>query len=261
MRKICSLLLFLCLALPLTGSSQTPAQARIANYYGAVALMYGGPDTDHLRFHCTATAFERISTGYLFVSASHCVDGIPDGWNFYLGDEQPKGTRYLASVLAQGDQTKLYDFAVLYISAPAGAFNTVALGHNPEHIGEALYAIASPEGIGRSYMTGIVSILSIQDSSPIEEDGPQYTWTGNIGFQILGEGPGASGSTIMCAEQNKVCMILIGHLPGVMVAEPIERFKQWWSDVKAGKIAHTPPVTALPEDVPPSGYHQRPGVM
>jgi hypothetical protein len=245
MRKVLLVLLLpmLFLGLGVFALEIEPSTIDVPTYVRAVALMYAGKSPDKIDFRCTATAFARTPTGFLFVSAAHCVQGKPADVTIYLGDDHADGARYAATVLAEGDQSKLYDFSVLEITAPRAAFTLVPLGHNPRELGEKIYTISSPEGIGREYLEGIVSILDIQSELQVADEGEAtpYTWAHNIGFQMLGEGPGSSGSTIACENQQQICMILIGHLPGTMVAEPIERFKQWWLDVQAGKISRTPP--------------------
>src|SRR4051794_2055518 len=101
------------LAAPL--ASPTPTPSFLNDYVKSVALMYQGK-----AFRCSATAFDRTPTGFLFVSASHCVDGATQ--NLFLGDDQKNGPRYKATVLAYGDQTQKYDFSVLSVDAPKNAF-------------------------------------------------------------------------------------------------------------------------------------------
>lgn len=253
---LASILLLLLLGVASAETKKRPDPSFINHYNKAVALMYAGKTLDKLEFHCTATAFERTATGFLFISAGHCVQGKPDGVDLYMGDDVPDGKRYIASVLAEGDQSKLYDFSVLYAAAPPDAFAVMPLGVNPKQLGEPIFAISSPYGIGREYMEGVVTILDIQSKSIVDEDGT--IWQHNIGFQVLGEGPGSSGSSIVCEDQDKVCLIIVGHLDGVMVAEPIERFKQWWADVQAGKIPHAPLVLLKAGDTVKGTTHERP---
>ncbi len=244
MKKFLHAVLVTLLMLCGTGVCSNKHQTTIDKYFHSVGIMLDNKNVSL----CTATAFERVPGGFNFVSASHCLWGEPtsliDDWG---------GKKYPLTVVAYGDRSKLYDFAVFFAAAPPDAFTIAPLGHDPRHISEHVYSVSSPADSARAYVEGIVSLLDIKSDEPIlEEDDniPPYTWRHNIGTQVLGLAPGSSGSSLVCRDQEKVCMIFVGVYGAMYVAEPIERFTQWWADVKSGKIPHVPVYEKLERKAP-----------
>src|ERR1044071_512547 len=45
----------------------------IKQVYNSVALLYSQDSSGTFHMHCTATAFDKVSHGYLFATAAHCV--------------------------------------------------------------------------------------------------------------------------------------------------------------------------------------------
>jgi hypothetical protein len=211
-------------------------------YAPATAVMYGKHGEKGKEFPlCTATAFKRTEDGFLFVSAAHCVNDVPKDGIVLLGDDQPDGKRFVAEVVAYGDERDRFDFSVLKITAPSDAFTVMPLGNNPSQIGEPIFSISSPGGVGRSYIAGYIAMTDIPKPTPV---GDGVDWQHNILNFQGNEGPGSSGGTIVCENQMKVCAIVIGHTTGGQIAEPIERFVFWYNGVIAGNI---PMKVAAPE--------------
>src|SRR3954467_6127473 len=186
------LLAFRCRELP---TREADIREFINNQYTpATVLMYGGDEKRKI-FHCTATAFQRINTGYFFISAAHCVVREE---NIYLSlDTSNPAIYYKAKVLAYGDMNSDLDYAVLYVSASASAFTTVDLGHDPEQPGESIVSISAPEGVGKAVLRGTVSMLALPHDDWINDGGYHENWKGTVLYNMLGSEKGSSGSSLV----------------------------------------------------------------
>lgn len=228
-------------------------EQQVRNYVNAVllpstALMYGTDQAGSKRFICTSSAFSRVSDGYLFLTAAHCVtSGV--GPFFLSPDTQNPEVYYPASVVAYGDISKDQDFAVLHITADAKAFSLIDIGRNPSQLGEGLISVSATAGVGKSVLHGAVSILAIPHDIIVNTPGYQDNWKGDVLFQMPGGGGGASGASITCEDQMKVCAIFTGTGPAGMVAEPIEKFIGWWASVQDGETDPKPPLPDAHKDV------------
>lgn len=214
----------------------------VNKYYNRSVVILYAEYEGSLHGECSATAFEKTSDGYLFLTASHCVND-PEILDFKVGDDNPTGKRYQVQSITYGDELKQDDFAVLSVKASAGTFKVVHLGRSPWFKGEPIFSINAPHMVGKSYVEGVVSLPDIPSDQTEQDSGD---WTHNVLFQMEGEGPGASGGSLMCEDQFEICGVIIGHVSGGMVAEPIGRFKQWWYEAR-----QTPPIN-LPKPSSPS---------
>lgn len=213
-------------------------------YMPAVALIYASPSQGKKIFGCTATAFQEVDEGYLFISAAHCVIGTP-GDIFLSPDTSNPEIYYPAKVLAYGDLNSDVDYSVLYIKAPHGAFKMIRFGHNPTQPGEAIFSVSAPDGVGKALLRGVIAILSLPHHEVVNIQAYRDDWKGDILMELPGEYPGSSGSTIICEDQMAVCGIIAGHMPGGSVAQPIEKFEVWWLLVKSGRLPPFPPPPPL----------------
>lgn len=222
----------------------------IPKLYQATTLMYFPTEEGGEKMACTATAFQKVlgdkgrPVGYLFVSASHCVD---DKKTVDLTrDEFPDGGKkvfYHAVVVAQSNRATGVDASVLLVVTD-DYFETIPIGHNPTHLGETILNLSGPQGAPKQVFPGFVTSLYM--NRPIVlEDGSN--WEGFVMVMMPGEGPGSSGSMVVCESQQAACALTVGHVPGGMVALPIDRFRTWWQGVVAGKINPHPSVRSKEE--------------
>lgn len=232
---------------PVSASSQTQASRYGASaqeqkfidkvYSPSVVLMYVVDPDGNPHFDCTATALARDNSGTYFQSAAHCIDDLPPNTPVMISSE-PDSKLWPAEVIAYGLESDRNDFLVVRVTDPqAQGLPLMPYGHNPQHKGERVFGISATHGIGKAYTEGYISLTDIPTPQPVDIG---VDWQHNVLFEMPGVGPGASGSTIVCADQRKVCAILIGTVPGGFVAEPVERFEQWWKDVAAKKIPAKP---------------------
>lgn len=213
----------------------------IQKFYHATALMYFPTPDGGEKMACTATAFQQVVDsktgflqGYLFASASHCVDGKK--FVDLTRDEWPDGgkkTYYHAMVVAQSDRSKGIDASVLLVIT-TDLFDLMPLGHNPKELGEPILNLSGPQGAPKQVFLGVISSLYMNRPIVLEDDGS--TWEGFLLAQVYGEGPGSSGSMIVCENQAAACGITVGHGAGFTAFMPIDRFNEWWDGVKSGKI-------------------------
>lgn len=181
-----------------------------------------------LKFICTATAFEKTSTGYLFVTAGHCTeDGDKDTAYFVSLDPAAKDRPYIpASLYMQGHD----DLAVLKVDTTE-EIPTVALGDQKTlHAGSQIFNVASPQGLGKLLFFGYVSAL---EQARHTRDGAEHPYL----LMQMPAAPGSSGSAIFDNESGKIVGILIAVYvskfggPVVTAATPVscvtEELKQF----------------------------------
>lgn len=226
----------------------------VTKLYHASVLMYFPQRDGGEKMACTATAIQEVpdnrtnrKAGYLFISASHCVDGkrIVD----LARDEFPDGGKkvyYHAVVVAQSDRSLGVDASVLFV-ATQDNFETIPIGHNPSQLGETIFNLSGPEGSPKQIFPGYISSLYLNRPAVLSDGS---NWEGYLLVAIPGAGsPGASGSMLVCENQQAICGLFVGLMPGGMVALPINRYTSWWEGIKTGKIKPFP--ASAPEKTEP----------
>jgi hypothetical protein len=227
-----------------TVSSAAYDRAQFINkFYHATVLMYLPTEEGGEKMQCTATAFQVVTdgnlpVGYLFASASHCVDG-KKSVDLTRDEFQDGGKKvfYHATVVAQSDRTTGVDAAVLYVGT-TDHFDLIPVGKNPVQLGEAILNLSGPQGAPKQIFMGAVSSLYLNRPVVLDDDGSD--WEGFFLIMVPGEGPGSSGSMLVCEAQHAACGLTVGHMPGGIVALPIERFTAWWDAVGKHKISPFP---------------------
>jgi hypothetical protein len=203
--------------------------------YHATVLMYDEDSQGTLHMSCTATAIGWDDDGYYFASAGHCVDGVDEVW-MTRDEGMEKQTFYKAIVLAQGDGKDADDTSLLYVKTK-DKFPTIAMGADPTLVGEPIMNVNGVGAKTKQAFFGWISALQLTRPS-ILQDGT--VWTGDLLFELPGEGQGASGSALVCENQDAICGIVLGHTEGMMVALPISRYETWLAGVKDGSIPARP---------------------
>ena len=205
-------------------------QDLIKHVYASTALLYGQTQSGGMDMFCTVTAFEKNETGYLFVTASHCV-GTSDQVHerveitktqFFITFDELKTDKkfYPAKVEMAGYQPVGDDFSILSIETKDD-IPLVPLGDEKlEEAGLPVINVASPDGLGKQVFHGTISSLYV-DRPVIEED---INWRGVMLLQIQ-SGPGSSGSAIVSVKQNQIIGFLVGHFGDNTFVMPVSRFK------------------------------------
>lgn len=226
------------------------AESLTERAYNAVALLYSQTEDGTMRMHCTATAFEKIATGYLFATAAHCVgnddtqheraakaDNIP----FYVTFDEPKDkTFYPAKALEVGYQHRGDDFFVFRVDTtqhwpiiPLGDERTIDIKNDRE---SAIINIAGPLGLGRQVFHGRISLL-VLDRPAIEGD---INWRGSM-LLAISAGPGSSGSALISEHQEAIVGFLVGTVGGTnIVGIPVSKFKRFRALYAQGKYRYAP---------------------
>lgn len=230
------LLLFLFLA-ALPAAAEEPFLQRA---FEATLLLYEQTADGGMSMRCTATIFEKTSSGYLLQTAAHCVaDDDTDhervkirNTSFFVTADEAGEKRFLpVKVIAAGYQHQGDDFAVLELETTQ-QFPVVPLGDEAlEPPGAAVVNVASPAGLGKQIFRGYISLSKLD--RPLVEG--SINWQSAMLLQIAG-GPGSSGSAILSESQQAIVAFLVGRVfdnPG-FVAVPVSRFKRFREAVANG---------------------------
>lgn len=199
----------------------------------AVGILYSQQEDGGMRMHCTTTAFEKTATGYLFVTAAHCIGNDdrgkertanPYNHTFFISFDET-GTHakqfWPASPVFVGYQSRGEDFAVFHVVSN-DVWPTIPLGDETSLTEGAQYwNVASPLGLGRQIQEGLISSMSLD--RPVTEG--DINWKGTLVLQQAGVNGGSSGSPLVSKDQHKIIGFLVGTIGGsTTVAIPVSRF-------------------------------------
>jgi S1-C subfamily serine protease len=205
--------------------------------YNAVAPLYEQGMSGQMIALCTATAFEKTETGYLFITAAHCVS-VADGENadkqkfLFIGVEGDKDFRFVhADVKQVGVERAGEDFAVLDV-ATAEPFTVLPLGQDVTgHAADKVAAITIPDGFGKMVSLGYVMSPRVNRALFASD----MNWVGSMALEME-SAPGASGSAIVSLKQRAIVGFLVGSYwtgevgmsPKISTqAIPVSRFKKF----------------------------------
>ena len=242
---------FACLAVVALG--QTPATLTDDQYieqvlYRATGLLYSQGDDGTMKMRCTATAIEKTTKGYVFVTAAHCVseDDVekervkPEKTFFFITADADGQTKDFmrAKLIGAGYRHESDDFALLEVETDQ-QFPLVAIGNDvTDHTGQPIVNVASPLGLGKQTFKGIVSSPKV--SRPIVDG--DINWTEAMAIQLFGSNGGSSGSAIICLAQRAICGFLVGTVGGTnTIAIQVSRFKVWRKAIAEGKYEYFKP--------------------
>ena len=229
MTRVLALLLSFSLILPTVVRADQKALTLRAK--DAVALLYSQSASGTMDMHCTATAYQKTPTGYLFVSAAHCI-GSDDRQKeksarsdkpFYITFDEVKTMKkfYPARIVWVGYQHRGEDLLVLSVDTTE-KWPTIPIGDEKVLAdGAAILNVASPLGLGKQVFHGIIASLFL-DRPVIEGD---INWTGSMVLQLAGVGGGSSGSAIISEEKEAIVGFLVGIIGGsTIIGIPASRF-------------------------------------
>lgn len=185
------------------------------------------------RFICTATAIQKTQTGYIFLTARHCV-AIMSASDFYVVVDPKSDTPFIRAtvLLAGGPDT---DAAIVSINTPldiptipVGDERLTGLGARVEYFG-------FPLNLGKLYFEGYVSANKIGPPAY-----PEPQWNGDLGLTIQ-VGPGSSGSALVDPNQEAIVGVVTGltvKAPGGIIltmATPASKVRTLVTDYKTGR--------------------------
>lgn len=228
-------------------------------YLKAVGALYAQDMSGGMRMRCTMTAFEKVETGYLFATASHCVGNddverersATSAETFYMTFDEPRSISKVfhpAKLRWSGYQSRGEDLAVFFV-ASKDDWNTIPLGDEKTLLDGAEYVnIASPLGLGLQTFHGIISKIYLD--RPVTQG--TINWRGTMVLQQAGVNGGSSGSAIISTEQNAIVGFLVGSIDGgTIIAMPVSRFKAVDKAVKEKKYKYwTEAVETNPDGTP-----------
>lgn len=211
---------------------------------GAVALLYSQDSSGGMRMHCTATAFERKGTSYLFATAAHCIgsdkgDKSADATNmpFYLTFDEAGDNKafHRARVVFIGYQHRGEDVAVFEATSKEN-WPVIPIGDEKQETeGAAFLNVSSPLGLGKQVFHGTISSLFLD--RPIVQD--DINWGGTLVLQVTGINGGSSGSAIISEKQEAIVGFLVGVVGGSqIIAIPSSRFLAVAKAVAEGKYSY-----------------------
>ena len=182
------------------GSSRLEKKVQAATF--AVILQ----DTEGSKhFACTATAFQKTKTGYLLLTAGHCVTGEYANLPVFVEKEVDSKLDLLPVTVVKAQHDEL-DFAVLELQTK-DKLPIVKLDKTPDiSIGSKVINVNFTEGIGKITSPGRIS-SAVSDVSSFDKDCDQCL---NHFMVQLFAGPGASGSAIVSQRSGKIIGILTG---------------------------------------------------
>lgn len=206
----------------------------------ATAILYAQDAQGGLSMRCTATAFEKVSGGYRFVSAAHCAgsddtarEQVAKAPSLYITfDAADQKVFYPAKVTATGYQHRGDDFLILEVKSDE-KWPTIPVGdERKEAEGNAVLNIASPLGLGKQVFHGSISKLEL-DRPVVQGD---INWKGSVLLQMPGTDGGSSGSAVLSEQQGAIIAFLVGTIGGSTVtAIPATKFEEFRKRVADGK--------------------------
>lgn len=194
----------------------------------ATALLYSQDTQGTLSMVCTTTAFMKTPTGYLFVSAAHCIGDDTDHHsalgtdvNWYITFDAPNNkTFYAAKLLAVGYQHRGDDFSLFSVTTKDD-FAVIPIGDDSlVKDDEDVINIAGPLGLGKEMFHG--KVTSTKLDRPVVENSINWTGAMLLDLSVLG---GSSGSAVISVRQGKIVAFVVGTIGGkIVVAIPSDRF-------------------------------------
>lgn len=172
-------------------------------------------------FLCTAFVFQKDATGYLLLSAGHCVDDTPIDATFGVA-EQMGGTIQLVTVVSARLKAS-DDYAIFHLDT-SKIYPVLTLGdESTEYVGSAELNPNFAYGIVKQLAHGVIS------SQIIDKPAPHSDCSLCVGYFALQSfaGGGASGSPVISVTTHKVIGVLVLTLEGSgFGVEPISLVKE-----------------------------------
>ena len=244
MKTFLAFVLFLCLlVMPGVAQQVATTQSLESTVYQAVTLLYEQDNSGGMHMLCTATAYRKITAGYRFATASHCVSGESEeeeqSIHFYITAD-PKGAKTFipAKLLKAGNKDSGDDFSIFEVSTDV-LFPVIPLGDDTKvAAGNAVVNVASPLGLGKQFFLGYVSCPKVD--RPVLDAGA-VKWA-DIMLVMIGSGPGSSGSAIVSKDQRAIVGFLVGGFDANIgaIVVPVSRFKAFEEKVDKGTYKRTP---------------------
>lgn len=231
------------LLVAITLSTYANANDIATKAYDATAILYKQTTSGGMDMACTATAFEEVDGGYLFVSAAHCIAkddtthqkvSVGSAPIYISFDRTDSKTFHKAEVVMAGYQSRGDDFAVLKV-ATSEDWETMPLGDvGTVEMGDEILNVAAPAGLGLQLFFGRVSLLNLD--RPVSSR--NINWSNTMLLQLEG-GPGSSGSSVISMDQKAVICFIVGSVQGnpSIVAIPVSRFSAFRSAVDRGEYS------------------------
>lgn len=213
-----------------------PNDKFLQDFYKATVVLYRLDETGSYIPSCTATSMAKLDDGYVFITASHCIEEEND---YFVSEDGVPKVLWPVTTIEKGDLLKGQDFAMLLVPMPGVDFPLIPLGVNPvDVLGEPVVSVSAPLGMGKQLLRGTVAKPKINRPMPIRVNGKIIgNWEGFMLLQVPGINSASSGSAVACSNQRAICGIITGVITTSLgqeaVALPISR-------LEANIAAHAP---------------------
>lgn len=216
MKKALLTTLFLLLALPLYAKNPiNEPKGFDKKIYNAVFALYGTLG-DKNQAMCTATAFEKSSDGYHFITAGHCVILAPAEIQFSVAPDIG-GKQIPATVVSAHMDDKL-DMAIFDVKTTE-KIQTIPLGNeNTERVGNDIIFVGFGEGMYKQISHGAISTQIMGNDSDCSVCANKFLIQGTAA-------DGSSGSAIISKKTHKIIGILTNGGDIGQVIQPISTYK------------------------------------
>lgn len=181
--------------------------------WDAALVLYGESESAQVsaKALCTATAYQKVSDGYLLLTEGHCIDpgetGAPSDVKYYvapLGAQSEKDGDVAEVVKWQNDG--VVDAAELHVKT-SKHFEVFSLAYQNPQVDDKVFYVGYPEMFNKVLMEGRIAGDVGQKANPRNEGIDK----GRMTVQT-GGGPGVSGSAIIDEHSGKIVGLLEGHL-------------------------------------------------
>lgn len=185
--------------------------------YDATFAVYAEKGEDALAI-CTATAYEKISTGYRLITAGHCFVGYKEPITFSVAKEidGPRRTVTLVKVLRQN----YLDFAILeMVTTESYPTIPLALAYTGR-IGDRIFSPNFSEGLEEQIAEGLIAsnVMTVPGDKHLNK---------RVIVHLNG-GPGISGAAVISERTHRIIGIVTTGLDTVGLGlEPITLFYEF----------------------------------
>lgn len=206
-----------------------PLSGFISNVVEAVNPLYVKFEDGSIHFDCTTTVFQKTGTGYLALTAKHCVAQFSD---FFIMVDPKSDAPYLrAELLTTGDDI---DVAILSFNTTAD-LPVIPLGDERfNNLGDEVVNVAMPMNLGKLLFHGYIAEMVLSDAIT----DPMHR--GNMGLQLPAAG-GSSGSAVIDPKQEAIIGVLVAiYVPrngGVILTTcvPVSKVREVLMDYTTGR--------------------------
>lgn len=188
-------------------------------------------------FTCTATAYEKTKTGYLLVSAGHCIDGRDD-LKFSVKTDVDDSLPAMPVTVVKYELDDIYDFSILQLDTKR-LFPIIGLGSEEDAaVGDKIENVSFALGMAKQFNNGYIATQMLHPNDTTAS-APQW-FLHHFLVEVSGA-PGSSGSAIVSKRSHRIVGLLVSGVRDEQMGFgviPMSMFYSFRSDPKF--TAHHP---------------------